>query len=1118
MEEVELCGLCEEELDEEQEAGKRGIRKLHDPKLPKEDEVKEHYLSGHMPYRSWCPHCVKGRGKEMDHKKGEDEQGGIPEYHLDYCFPGDEHGERLTVLVAIERHSKMKKAVVVPSKGSTGNYAAKMVVELINECGDKDREVIIKTDQEPAIQFLVDDVCTNRTGARTIKEVSPKYSKGSNGVVERAVQGVEQCLRTMKSSLDDRMGVKVDVRHPVITWLCEYVGFMMNRMEVARDGRTPYERVKGKKSEVMGLEFGEKVMWKHPPGKVMEKLNARWGYGLFIGVKAKSNELIIMDQDTKTVKYVRTARRVPEEQRWNSDNLAWIEAVPWNRGPGDKEADGDMVEFDVKSGPGRKMTEAEKCEIEVNEAPRIVHRAHLRRTDFDKHGYTDRCPGCSAILRGLNLQPHSQGCRERMEGLLEKDVRVKNAKVRLQDKARQEKREDIAPAKRRRLAEIEDKAMAEDDPDKLSELFEAYKKEYRASRADHDTGEAKRKKVEETAQVQERATGSDQGPTYEEMEVGMVSGEIDPWEFLENTARDEGDGDMKTLEGYDYAEGEYAWDDVNDIALPLELVKKERKEEMGHMKGKIFEVVKKEEAWRVTGKAPISTKWVDTDKTHGTGEPLVRSRWVARDFKDAKEKDREDLFSATPPIEMIRFMLSRQATVRKDKKERKTMYLDIKKAHLAPLCQADVYVELPAEAEVQDDECGKLIHWLYGCRPAAQAWEEHYSALLQGNGFKRLQTVPVAFINEEKDLSGVVHGDDFVWEGRDEDLDWVLNLLEKEYELKNRGRLGFGPKDVRKIDILGRVIELSEEGITWKGDPRHQDLLEEHFGMNGDTKVLTKNGYDDGPQDTDDPEEELSSEECKVFRMLAARLNYMAQDNSWLQFAAKEICRNMAKPKRYDFMRVKRVVRFLKGVGEVKLQYEWQNEEEAKNITVFVDSDWAGCRATRRSTSGGVLKVGKHILRSWSTTQATIATSSGEAELFAMYEGTARGIGMHSVMSELGLVPRLALLRVYTDSSVAKSFVSTRGLGKMRHVEVKLLWLQQHVQTGKLVVGKVSGTANIADVLTKYHGVETLAKLCKPHGVVAAARAVPTAGPRGGANHKGENQPRVGPTGQRDRE
>jgi hypothetical protein len=73
--------------------------------------------------------------------------------------------------------------------------------------------------------------------------------------------------------------------------------------------------VKGKKAEAMGLEFAEKVMWKHPPGKVMQKINSRWSYGLFIGVRVKSNELIIMDQDTKTVKYVRTVRRVPEEQR-----------------------------------------------------------------------------------------------------------------------------------------------------------------------------------------------------------------------------------------------------------------------------------------------------------------------------------------------------------------------------------------------------------------------------------------------------------------------------------------------------------------------------------------------------------------------------------------------------------------------------------------------------------------------------------------------------------------------------------------------------------------------------------------------------------------------------------
>ena len=150
----------------------------------------------------------------------------------------------------------------------------------------------------------------------------------------------------------------------------------------------------------------------------------------------------------------------------------------------------------------------------------------------------------------------------------------------------------------------------------------------------------------------------------------------DPWELIgRERPRDyDFDGHRERLQRHDDAthdddglqNAEYAWDDVNDIELPMELVKKAGKEEMMHTKGNIFKVVKKSEAWQKTGRPPISTKWVDTDKTHGTGKPMVRSRWVARDFKDPRDKDREDLFSATPPIEMMRYMLSRQATRRPD--------------------------------------------------------------------------------------------------------------------------------------------------------------------------------------------------------------------------------------------------------------------------------------------------------------------------------------------------------------------------------------------------------------------------------------------------------------------
>ena len=143
--------------------------------------------------------------------------------------------------------------------------------------------------------------------------------------------------------------------------------------------------------------------------------------------------------------------------------------------------------------------------------------------------------------------------------------------------------------------------------------------------------------------------------------------------------------------------------------------------------------------------------------------------------------------------------------------------------------------------------------------------------------------------------------------------------------------------------MLGHVIELTREGITWRGDPRHFDLLQEYFGMDDKTKVLTKNLVMRATSEQGELREtKLSMEEFKVFGMLAARSNYMAQDHPWLQFPAKEVCRNMAKPRAGDFMKIKRLVRFLKSAGEIKFLHAWQNEDEARDITVLVDSDWSG--------------------------------------------------------------------------------------------------------------------------------------------------------------------------------
>ena len=105
MEIFQILSILEEDAGSgqmEEEEGELGgearvPKKLRSPQLPTHDEIDEHCLT-HLPFRSWCRHCVRGKARAADHKSQEREDG-LPEIHLDYCFPGSEAGIGLTVLV-----------------------------------------------------------------------------------------------------------------------------------------------------------------------------------------------------------------------------------------------------------------------------------------------------------------------------------------------------------------------------------------------------------------------------------------------------------------------------------------------------------------------------------------------------------------------------------------------------------------------------------------------------------------------------------------------------------------------------------------------------------------------------------------------------------------------------------------------------------------------------------------------------------------------------------------------------------------------------------------------------------------------------------------------------------
>ena len=109
-------------------------------------------------------------------------------------------------------------------------------------------------------------------------EHSPTYSSQSNGVVERAVRSVQGIVRTLRSALEERWGIVLGGGHAVWAWMVEYAAFLISRCEVGRDGKTAYERIKGKEARLQGFEFlGGSVVEEEARGRAPRKTHLHVG-------------------------------------------------------------------------------------------------------------------------------------------------------------------------------------------------------------------------------------------------------------------------------------------------------------------------------------------------------------------------------------------------------------------------------------------------------------------------------------------------------------------------------------------------------------------------------------------------------------------------------------------------------------------------------------------------------------------------------------------------------------------------------------------------------------------------------------------------------------------------
>ena len=157
------------------------------------------------------------------------------------------------------------------------------------------------------------------------------------------------------------------------------------------------------------------------------------------------------------------------------------------------------------------------------------------------------------------------------------------------------------------------------------------------------------------------------------------------------------------------------------------------------------------------------------------------------------------------------------------------------------------------------------------------------------------------------------------------------------------------------------ALRWTDDGLEYEADPRQAEKLIESIGLSGDNVRSTVTPGLKCTKEQVDEEKDLEPHEHTPYRGNGARCNFLGPDRPDIQYSAKEICRWMSSPTIVGRDALKRLCRFLVGKKRFVFKYPWQR---ASTLECNSDTGWAGCSKTRKSTSGGCLMFGGHLIKS----------------------------------------------------------------------------------------------------------------------------------------------------------
>ena len=961
-----------EDIDEQQEAKK--AKGLPTPPQPTEQERMEHKLT-HLPYRSWCPVCVRSKGRADNHPK---QHSKAPVIQVDITYYKALGETKVTpILTAVDVETGMCMAVQVEDRTQHMQYLSTCLQQFLMECGRAQATLsntVIQSDQEDFLMALLKMTATE-VGNIAVRQ-SPAYTSQAQGSVERFHRTLMGQIRALKLQLENNYGTHLTSKHPIMPWLVKHAAYLLNRYAVHADGNTSYYRRWNKEHKTPICEFGETVLYMLPTVKHRPKMEARFFQAIWLGKDTSTNENIlgISNQIVKA----RAIRRQTKPEKYNKQMMDIINSTPMTT-----PTPTSFVVLPARHAASNKQ-ETSTAETQTQQALELpIPRSNQQKST----------PPITDVPMATSPTTHSRRTPLPIPTTAKRDVA-----------------DDIAEGSSAKQPRTEQQQTAAQRPETTQEPD---KTRLRVSAVTVTTKRGDKVKA---------VSNEDQ----QEVETEKIL--LEPW--VTNT---EGLNPEQTTEGM--------------------------KQEIRSMKAQqVYTEVSYNTLTQEQRSKIIKSRWVLRQKGNA-----VRARIVAKGYTEDVNND--DIYASTPIFCVLRLLLTMSLSNRWIVRAG-----DISTAFLhAKAATNDLFMFPPTEFYNPEDQVvWKLNKAIYGLRSSPHAWQKHLAETLQQLGMHRLASEPNVFKTATGNAFVLCYVDDLLFLGEPTAVNKLFSDIQQHLLLRPTGDLSVG----NTVNFLGR-------NIANKGDYYEISLADNYA-----TELINEAGMANSKPapapgtkiSNTEQEQALNAEEHSAYRRAVGKLQWMTYTRPDISYATKELARSLTEPTTADQQKLKHLLRYIKGTQHYKyyVRPTITATEIVPDVGVYVDSDWAGCSTTRKSTSGFVIKYMGATVRFGSRTQSTIALSSAEAELYAINTGATEALHIRSFLTE-ALNQKKVNIKIYTDSSSGKSIATRIGSSKKaKHIELKHLFIQQLVLNDIVRIVKINTLANPADIFTKHVATETL--------------------------------------------